>query len=70
MKGPAAFTGRASKQVARLLRAHGFDVVAEPESFLVNRQNRLVPHEFGRARQWGTKLALGIAPSRQASAQS
>ena len=70
MKGPAAFTGRASRQVARLLRAHGFDVVAEPESFLVNKQNRLVPHEFGRARQWGTKLAVGIAPSRQASAQS
>jgi hypothetical protein len=31
MHGPAALTGRASKGVARLLRAHGFDVVAEPE---------------------------------------
>jgi len=32
---PAALTGRASKGVARLLRAHGFDVVAQPESFVV-----------------------------------
>jgi hypothetical protein len=29
MHGPASLTGRASKRVARLLRAHGFDVVAE-----------------------------------------
>ena len=31
--GPAALTGRAAKGVNRLLREHGFDVVAEPESF-------------------------------------
>ena len=29
MHGPASLTGRASKRVARLLLAHGFDVVAE-----------------------------------------
>jgi hypothetical protein len=48
--GPAALTGRASKAVARLLQAHGFEVLAEPESFLVTRQDRLEPQETARAR--------------------
>ena len=60
---PATLTGRASKGVAHLLRAHGFDVVAEPESFLVTKQDRLEPHETDRAREWGTRLAAGIARS-------
>jgi hypothetical protein len=59
--GPAALTGRASKGVARLLREHGFDVVAEPESFLVTRQDRLEPQETARAREWGAKLAGDLA---------
>jgi len=63
MHGPAALTGRASKGVARLFRAHGFEVIAEPESFLVTKQDRLEPHETTRAREWGTKLAASIAPS-------
>ena len=57
MHGPAAFTGRASKGVARLLREHGFDVIAEPESFVVTKQDQLEPHEQDRARDWGVKLA-------------
>ena len=61
--GPAALTGRASKGVARLLREHGFELAAEPESFLVTKQDRLEPQETARAREWGTKLAAGIAPS-------
>jgi len=60
MHGPAALTGRASKGVTRLLREHGFDVVAEPESFLVTKQDRLEPHEQDRARDWGARLAAGI----------
>jgi Flavodoxin len=63
MHAPAALTGRASKGVARLLRAHGFEVIAEPESFLVTKQDRLEPDETTRAREWGTKLAASIAPS-------
>ena len=63
MHAPAALTGRASKGVARLLRAHGFEVIAEPESFLVTKQDRLEPHETTRAREWGTSLAASIAPS-------
>ena len=62
--GPAALTGRASKGVARSLRAHGFDVIAEPESFLVTKQDRLEPGEADRAREWGTKLAASITPSQ------
>ena len=34
-----------------------FDVVAEPESFLVTKQDRLEPHEQDRARAWGAELA-------------
>jgi hypothetical protein len=63
LHGPAAMTGRASRGVARLLRAHGFEVVAEPESFLVTKQDRLEPDEATRAREWGTKLAAAIVPS-------
>jgi hypothetical protein len=32
-------------------------VIAEPESFLVTKQDRLEPQEQNRARDWGTKLA-------------
>jgi hypothetical protein len=63
MHEPAALTGRASKGADRLLRAHGFDVVAGPESFLVSRRDRLDPQETTRARDWGAKLAASIAPS-------
>src|SRR5262249_32612803 len=63
MHAPAALTGRASKGVARLLRAHGFEVIAEPESFLVTKQDRLEPHETARAREWGTQLAASVGAS-------
>jgi hypothetical protein len=64
LRGPAAMTGRASKGVSRMLRAHGFDVVAKPESFLVTKQDRLQPEETTRAREWGTRLAARVAPSQ------
>lgn len=57
LAGPAPFTGRASKGVSHALREHGFDMVAEPESFLVTKENHLGPDEGGRARQWGARLA-------------
>jgi hypothetical protein len=60
--GPSAVTGRAAKGLTRLLRAHGFDVVAKPESFLVTRQNVLDPGETTRARDWAATLAASIAP--------
>jgi hypothetical protein len=60
--GPAALTGRASKGADHLLREHGFDVVAKPESFLVDRRDRLYPDEATRARDWAAKLAASITP--------
>ena len=67
LPGPAAMTGRASRGVTRLLRAHGFDVIAEPESFLVTKQDRLQPEETTRAREWGARLAASIAQARPAA---
>ena len=60
MHAPAALTGRAAKGLTRLLREHGFELVAEPESFLVTKQDRLEPQEQDRARAWGASLATGI----------
>jgi Flavodoxin len=68
--GPAALTGRASKGVARSLHAHGFRVIADPESFLVTRQDRLEPQETDRAREWGSKLAAQAALGQAQGAQS
>jgi len=60
---PAALTGRAGKGIARRLRQHALTVIAEPESFLVTKQNRLEPGEADRARSWGAQLARTVAPA-------
>ena len=65
MQGNALLTGRSSTRVARLLRAHGFDMAAPPESFLVTRHNHLVLHESERAREWAGQLAESLTPSRE-----
>jgi hypothetical protein len=54
---PAAFTGRASKSIAKLLRRTGARIVVPAESFLVTKQNELVAGELERARAWGAYLA-------------
>jgi len=53
---PAVLTGRASKGIGRLLRHHGFEVIAEPESFLVTKESHLETGEATRAEQWGRQL--------------
>jgi hypothetical protein len=63
MPGPAMLTGRASKGVAKRLRRHGYEVVGEPESFIVSRENTLMDHETEHATAWGAALAAAIAPS-------
>jgi len=50
-------TGRASKGIAKLLRAAGFELVAEPESFLVDKDTHLLAEEEQRAEAWGAGLA-------------
>lgn len=58
---PATLTGRASKAIARKLRKHGCSLIAEPESFLVTKENHLEPDEAGRARKWGVSLGAQFA---------
>ena len=53
----------------RLAALHYFDVVAEPESFLVTKQDQLEPHEQDRARDWAAKLAARIARAGQEAAR-
>lgn len=52
----AVLTGRASKGIAKHLRDLGCRLVAEPESFLVDKTNHLLPGEADRAQQWATEL--------------
>jgi hypothetical protein len=54
--GASLLTGRASRAIDRQLRRHDHDVVAEPESFLVDRHNHLLPGEAERARGWGAAI--------------
>ncbi len=56
----ALLSGRASKGIAKQLGHHGFDLIAEPESFLVTKDTHLEPDEVARARAWGERLA-GLA---------
>jgi hypothetical protein len=55
--GPAALTGRASKAINRELSRHDVHLCAEPESFIVTKENALEAGEAGRARRWGEQLA-------------
>lgn len=54
-------TGRASKGITRRLHALGCPILAEPESFLVTKQNHLEDDEEVRARDWGRSLATKLA---------
>lgn len=54
-------TGRASRGISRLLRRHGYRLVAPPESFVVTKLNTLADGESSRARRWGTALAAAAA---------
>jgi flavodoxin len=60
MEGPASLTGRASKGIAKRLAKHGCALVAEPESFLVTRDNHLEDHEAEHATKWGATLAASV----------
>jgi hypothetical protein len=59
INGVAAFTGRASRPIAKLLKRHGYRLAAAPESFLVTSQSMLLDGEAERARRWG--MTLGAA---------
>jgi hypothetical protein len=59
--GRSVFTGRASRGIRRLLKQHGYHVIAAPESFLITSRNALLGGEPARARRWGA--ALGVIAS-------
>lgn len=58
--GPALVTGRASKVLTRLLREHGFAMLAGPESFLVTKDNKLRAGQTIQAEDWGRSLAARL----------
>jgi len=70
-KGAAAFdtridaspllTGRASRGIEKRLTKLGYDLVADPESFLVDKQNHLIEGEANRATQWAKELTESLA---------
>jgi len=60
MEGPVVFTGRASKGIAKRLRHHGCEVLDEPRSFLVTKDNHLEEHEVDEARAWGRRLGVAV----------
>ena len=62
----AVLTGRASRRIAKRLEGHGYDLIAEPESFLVDKHNHLLPGESDRAREWGARLAEQLADAATA----
>jgi hypothetical protein len=57
INGVPAFTGRASRPIAKQLKRHGYRLVAAPESFLVTSQSTLLDGEAARARRWGMTIA-------------
>jgi hypothetical protein len=56
LQGRAILTGRASKRIDRALRRLGANRAAAPRSFLVQKDNTLVPGELERAEAWGAEL--------------
>jgi len=61
LQGKAWLTGRASKMIAKRLHRCGCTMLADPESFLVDKHNQLLPGELERARRWGEALATSLA---------
>jgi Flavodoxin domain len=57
IEGTTVITEPASERLADLFSDSQFDLVAGPESFMVDDDARLRPGEEERARQWGDSLA-------------
>ncbi|PFG39358.1 flavodoxin-like protein [Georgenia soli] len=59
---PSALAGGASHGVARALGKHGFEMVADPEGFVVEEaEGPLRDGERDRAREWGAALTRKVA---------
>ncbi|HYI32670.1 MAG TPA: flavodoxin domain-containing protein [Glaciibacter sp.] len=60
IEGTTVMTEPASQRLADLFSDSQFELVAGPESFLVDDEARLRPGEEERARQWGHSLARAL----------
>ena len=69
LNGVPLFTGRAGRGIARLLRRHGYRLIAAPESFLVGPDTKLLDGQDSRATRWGAALGI-IATDAYAPADS
>ena len=59
---PPLLTGRASRGIEKRLIKVGYDLVADPESFLVDKQSHLLPGEAERT--------MGSEPPRASRASN
>jgi Flavodoxin domain len=67
LSGISAFTGRASRNISRLLTRHGCRLIVPPESFLVSKQNVLLKGESARASSWGALVGEAARAASTAS---
>jgi menaquinone-dependent protoporphyrinogen IX oxidase len=68
LAGAPVLTGRASRDISRLLKRHGYRLIAPPESFVVTKLNTLADGESSRARRWSAALAAAadlVVPTAQ-----
>jgi hypothetical protein len=56
----ALSTGRASRLIARKLRRHGRQLIATPESFLVDTDNQILESELARSEEWAKGLSAKV----------
>lgn len=61
--GPALLTGRASTGIAKQLREHGFTLVTDPESFIIDTHQLLRHGEEERAATWASSLVADLVPA-------
>jgi flavodoxin len=67
LSAPPMFTGRAGTRIAKRLRKIGYAGLGETESFLVDKQNRLLDGETDRAEAWGRTLAEAVVAAGDAA---
>ncbi|GAT73759.1 hypothetical protein MHM582_2253 [Microbacterium sp. HM58-2] len=57
---PRIFTGSAAGAISKRLRRRGLRELLPPESFLVDKDSRLLPGEAERAFEWGRTLGAAL----------
>ena len=66
VNGVGVLTGRASRRIAKLLKRHGYRLVAGPQSFLVCSHNMLLDGEASWARRCGHDVGESARPMSRA----